>query len=114
VDTFLKGNWVDRTNLLVLCTKEDLQSTQHTEEIERQRSILNAKGVAFETWDASELNLRLKDQPQIVDDFFGCQWVEAFCGIEGLEKVKNRIDGPGARKIASSVTCGNLERLPND
>ena len=103
VDVFLKGNWADRTNLLVLCTKEDLRAVQRSEEIERQRAILNASAIDFSIWDAFELNLQLKDRARIVDDFFGRAWVEAFCCIEDLEKVKNRIDGPGATKIRADL-----------
>ena len=71
VNTFLEGNWVERTGLLVLCTKEDLRSTSRTNALETRRTLLGARGIGLRPWDASELNIQLKDHARIVDDFFG-------------------------------------------
>jgi hypothetical protein len=103
VEEFLNGTWASRSSELVLCTKEDLRTTQREEEIEKQRIVLQARGIAFTTWDVSELNIQLKRQFQIIDDFFGRAWVEAYCGSASLEQVTNRVDGPGATNIRADL-----------
>ena len=103
VTTFLNGNWRDRAGQLVLCTKEDLRTSQRTEEVERQIDLLKHHGITFTVWDATELNQLLKMQPLIVDDFFGRHWVEAFCGSDALAAVSKRIDGPAAATVRASL-----------
>jgi hypothetical protein len=68
------------------------------EEIERQRGTLEQSGIAFDVWDADELNIILKKDAELVDDFFGRPWAAAFCGEASLSFLpENRIDG---RKMA--------------
>jgi hypothetical protein len=103
VAVFLNGNWVERAERFVLCTKEDLRTAQRTEEIERQTTTLKRKSVDFLVWDASELNILLKNEPLIIDDFFGRAWVEAFCGETGLGLVRKRLDGPRATAVRNDL-----------
>ena len=92
VDTFLKGEWVEKTGTFALCTSESMVLTERAEEIERQSRILKEKGINYISWDKESLSLKLKDFPEIVDDFFGRAWVEAFCGSEKAEELGSRLD----------------------
>jgi len=71
VERFLEGQWFGKANMLILCTTESLGETRRTEEVEKQRVILNAERVAFVIWDSFQLSSKLTDLPSIVDDFFG-------------------------------------------
>lgn len=94
VDLFVGGTWASTAASFVLCTTFRLESTKLVSEIEKQREKLRAVGVRFEVWDAAELDLLLKNQAEIVDDFFGRLWVELFCSPEGLNRLGSRITGP--------------------
>jgi Restriction endonuclease len=90
VDLFLSGTWASTARRFTICTTFRLESTKLTGEIEKQREKLRAAGIEFEVWDAAELDMLLKDQSEIVDDFFGRMWVQVFCPPEGLSRLLNR------------------------
>src|SRR5205823_3785852 len=77
---------------LVLCTKEPLVETKRADELEAQRAILQPHRIGPEAWDSHQLNLKLKDHPRLVDDFFGRGWVEAFCGTDAARNLGGRLD----------------------
>jgi hypothetical protein len=54
--------------------------------------VLRDRGIALETWDSSELSLKLKGLPELVDDFFGRGWVRVFCGPDAAESLGKRFD----------------------
>ncbi|HEY0101041.1 MAG TPA: NACHT domain-containing protein, partial [Pyrinomonadaceae bacterium] len=113
VTTFLAGTWSGRASTFVLCTMESLVSTGRAEEVERQRTILAAKGVDFVIWDGQQLSLRLKALPVIVDDFFGRTWVEAFCGGNAADQLGGRLDA--VRMAEFRLRLGNFyQRLFNN
>lgn len=92
VSKFIEGDWVGRTDTIVLCTKESLERRERADEIEKQRSRLNEKNIKLETWDCTELSTKLKSHPKIVDDFFGRPWVVAFFGKDEADKLGKRLD----------------------
>ncbi|SDM42343.1 NB-ARC domain-containing protein [Paenibacillus sp. OK060] len=79
VAKFLKNEWVNKTNTFVLCTSESMISKGRADEIESQRVILRNYNIELEIWDSNKLSQKLKGNPTLVEDFFGMQWVEAFC-----------------------------------
>jgi hypothetical protein len=96
VDKFLQGKWAGRTKRLVLCTSLPLVGTKQTEEITRQHCRLQSREIEFEIWDASEggrLSERLKNYPDLVDDFFLREWVRRFNGEEAASSLGERLDG---------------------
>ena len=95
VSKFLEGEWINKTDTFVLCTKESLRSTERVNELEVQRTLLKAKGITLLHWDCNELSIKLKDLPKLVDDFFGRAWVTAFCGQEEANKLGKRLDAKG-------------------
>src|SRR5205823_4330260 len=51
---------------------------------------------------------RLRDQPRLVDDFFGRAWVAAFCGEDRAAELARRITPEQAR--AARAALGGLYR----
>ena len=49
-------------------------------------------GIELVPWDGPQLSKKLKDLPELVDDFFGRGWVEAFCGHEKAQLLGDRLD----------------------
>ena len=92
VTDFIEGEWRDKSSVFVLCTQESMRSTTRAQEIETQAEILATYDVSFQQWGREELSLQLKAHPDIVDDFFGRPWVEAFCGTEAAQSLNERLD----------------------
>ena len=40
--------------------------------------------------ESSQISERLKDHPDLVDDFFGREWVRTFCGEEAVASLSSR------------------------
>ncbi len=93
VDKFLAGPWAERAARLVLCATVSFAPTRLAERLEAERDRLAERGVAFEVLDADELDIRLKDLPRLVDDFFGRPAVTAYCGPEVAGRLGQRLDG---------------------
>ena len=53
---------------------------------------LAQRRISFEPWDRNRLSELLKPYPELVDDFFGREWVKAFCGAEAAESLVGRLD----------------------
>jgi hypothetical protein len=90
VTKFLEGDWAGRTKLFQLAVAPSLNATELAEEIERQRTRCEAMNITFEPLDRDRLSLMLKDHPDLVDDFFGRSWVEAFNGPEAAASLSGR------------------------
>ena len=90
VTKFLEGDWAGRTKLFRLAVAPSLNATELAEEIERQRTRCEAVNITFEPLDRDRLSLMLKDHPDLVDDFFGRSWVEAFNGPEAAASLSGR------------------------
>ena len=88
VNKFLDGNWVEKSDALVLCIRISLSAKVQQDEIIKQYKVLENKNVDFRIWDSNKLNKELKKHPQLVYDFFGEQWAKAFCGELMLQQIK--------------------------
>lgn len=96
INKFEEGPWVSKVNSFILCTACPLESTDITEKIVEERSRLSKKNITLHVWDGSlsgELNVKLKQMPEIVDDFFGREWVRIFNGEEASQQLAERLDG---------------------
>jgi len=106
VDTFLQGKWACKTKRFVLCTSLQLTKTQQVAEISKQRNVLEAKGIEFELWDGSEagrLSERLKNHPDLVDDFFLRDWVRLFNGPDAAASLGERLDGGNLAELRAQL-----------
>ena len=92
VSKFLKGEWADKSDRFVLCTSDTFNKTQRLKTIENQSEILKNKGIRLILWDKDNLSRKLKDYPEIVNEFFGREWVKHFCGDDAANELKNRLD----------------------
>jgi hypothetical protein len=62
-------------------------------EIEAQARSLRAEGITFVPRDGQELSEILRGYPELVDDFFGRDWVKAFLGDDAAKELGTRLDG---------------------
>jgi hypothetical protein len=84
VEEFMKGSWRARSDRFVLCTSADsADDTTVQEEVERQTDKLAAliTPIVFDFWDAEALSDKLRDEKDIVRQFFGPHWLRRFLGI---------------------------------
>jgi hypothetical protein len=93
VDKFLEGPWVAQADRFVLCTSHSLAPIQLADRLKTEKERMAGHGVALTTWDADELDILMKDHPELVDDFFGRPVVTAFCGPEAAAGLRQRLDG---------------------
>jgi hypothetical protein len=50
-----------------------------------------------------EVSSLLKDQPRIVDDFFGRPWVERFCGPDAVQALENNLSHQDSRDLRAGL-----------
>ncbi len=96
VAKFEEGPWAAKAQEFTLCVASSLENTHVVEAITEERTRLERRGVRFLIWDGSAsgaLNVRLKALPEIVDDFFGREWVRRYNGAEAAERLGERLDG---------------------
>lgn len=99
VDKFYDGDWRPRTSTFYLCTMESLSGKLRTDELLKQRTRLGTEGIDLVPWDADALSEELRSHPQIVDDFFGRQWVQRFCGNDAAARLGSRLDKQSVAKL---------------
>src|SRR5262249_10264421 len=93
VDDFLEGPWAAQADRFVLCTSLSLARTQLADRLKTEKERMAEHRIALTTWDANELDIMMKDHPELVDDFFGRLVVTAFCGPEAAAGLGRRLDG---------------------
>jgi hypothetical protein len=103
VNKFLEGTWADRADTFVLCTQESLVPTELAEELETQSQELMKNSVRLLAWDRGELSAKLKELPELVDDFFGRPWVTAFCGQQQADDLENRLTGEEVTSLRTKL-----------
>jgi energy-coupling factor transporter ATP-binding protein EcfA2 len=80
VSLFAKGAWVTRSAKFYYATTHSLRDTQLSNEIVKQTDRLAGMEIEFVPLGLEELSLHLKTLPEVVDDFFGREWVAIHCG----------------------------------
>ena len=91
-DEFLAGKWADVSRKFIYATSASAASTDVVDEIEELATLMATSSIEFEVWDREGISRQLKDKPEVVDDFFGRQWVKAFCGDEAADALGQRLD----------------------
>lgn len=107
VKKFLEGDWAKRTKKFRFAVASSLNPTELAEEIEVQRVFCESSNIIFSPMDSDKLSIMLKDHPQLVDDFFGRHWVEAFNGPEAVASLSGRKLNPAKKEKARK----NLQTL---
>ncbi|MDX8036937.1 NACHT domain-containing protein [Lentzea sp. BCCO 10_0856] len=103
VDDLLKGEWADKTAAFHFATSFDLQDTKLDDAIREQTERLAKLKITFVPWGVQEVSILLKDQPRIVDDFFGRPWVERFCGSDAAEALANNLSPQDSRDLRAGL-----------
>lgn len=93
VEVFLTGSWAARASRFTLAVQASLRSTAIQEEIEAQALRLKAQDITFMVLDGEELTNHLRNQPLLIDDFFGRPWVTALLGQDVADTLGARLDG---------------------
>lgn len=91
VTKFLQEPWAGTAGKFVLCTSNDLRTTDCVNEISLQEQRLLEYKTGFEVWNTVRLSGKLKKLPDLVYDFFGAAWLLAFCGREYESVVSKRL-----------------------
>ena len=92
VDDFLKGTWAASSERFVLCVRASLADTGLQDTIEKQAALLLDKDIVFEALDGAQLSAQLRSHPEIIDDFFGRNWLIAFAGKEAVASLKRPLE----------------------
>lgn len=103
VSAFLNGKWAGKSESFILSTSLSLRDKTLQDTIETQSQLLKKNNISFVLWDRDELNLKLKDSPEIVDDFFGREWIKAFCGEDKADGLGARLDGTQVAEFRSKL-----------
>ena len=90
VTKFLGGTWASRTDEFGLAASVRTEETRLAEAIEVQAKRLSARSIRFVPLGVTQVSERLKDHPDLVDDFFGHEWVRAFCGEDAVSGLSHR------------------------
>ena len=90
VSDFLDGSWASKTDEFILAVTVKTEATNLADAIEAQGNRLRERNIQFRPLGITQLSERLKDHPDLVDDFFGRDWVKKFCGEEAADKLSSR------------------------
>lgn len=108
VTDFLAGEWAARCCRFYYATSSPLRDTNLDAAVRAARDRLADEDIEFAPWGAEEVAARLRDEPRLVDDFFGRAWVSAFCGADRAAELVRRITPEQAR--AARAALGGLYR----
>ena len=108
VTDFLDAEWADRCSRFYYATSTSLRHTKLDAAVRSATDRLALVGIEFVPWGAEELSERLRDEPRIVDDFFGRPWVGVFCGEDRVAELSRRI--PPEQVRAARDALGTLYR----
>jgi len=104
IDDFLAGSWAGRSSHFIYATTHSLKPTQLADEINEQAGRLEELKITFVPWGLEEISEELRQQPDLVDDFFGRHWVGVFCGDDVAQALGNRLHGPGVAHLRRSLS----------
>ena len=90
VSDFLNGSWASKTDEFVLAASVKTEEANLAEAIETQANRLRERNIQFLLLGITQISERLKDHPDLVDDFFGREWVQVFCGREAADNLSQR------------------------
>ena len=95
VSDFLNGAWASKSDEFVLAVSVNTEEANLAAAIETQAKRLRERNIQFLPLGIAQISERLKDHPDLVDDFFGREWVREFCGAEAVTRLSSRRLEPG-------------------
>ena len=90
VSDFLNGSWAAKADEFVLPISVNTEEVKLAEAIEAQGVRLGERNIRFLPLGITQISERLKAHPDLVDDFFGREWVKTFCGEEAAARLSSR------------------------
>ncbi|MFE6383816.1 NACHT domain-containing protein [Streptomyces roseolus] len=99
VDKFVEGSWASRSETFIYATTHSLIPTSLVDELNRQADRLEGFGIRLVCWGRETLGEQLRQLPEVVDDFFGRAWVEAFCGTAAAHALAGRLPGQDVTQL---------------
>ena len=90
VTDFLNGSWASKTDEFVLAVTVSIEDTNLVQMIEAQGNRLREQKIRFLPLGIVQISERLKDNADLVDDFFGREWTRTFCGDEAVQRLSSR------------------------
>jgi hypothetical protein len=90
---FRQGQWFERSASLTIALQVSTADTALQDAIEAEVRSLAQEGINLSVLGAEELSEQLRALPEIVDDFFGRAWSEAFLGPTTAARLNARLDG---------------------
>ncbi len=90
VSAFLAGSWAPRAQQFAIALTVPTEDVKLAEVIEAQADRLQIESIEFLPLGTGQLSAKLKEYPDLVDDFFGREWVRRFCGEEAADTLSNR------------------------
>ena len=103
VKTFREGSWAAKSEKLILAVQASLADTKVQDAIEHEAAALKEIGIAFVPRDGDGLSNLLRAHPEIIDDFFGREWVKAFLGPDAAAKLGARLDGAEFARVREQL-----------
>jgi hypothetical protein len=104
VTKFLEGGWSKTAKQFYLATTFDFRERDLDQAVRVASTRLEAVGVEFVPWDSERVNELLRDQPRLVERFFGREWVGPFCGHHNLALLGPRhLDGQEVHKLRQGL-----------
>lgn len=87
VKKFTEEDWYTKSDTFIFCTTFSFNKVQLQDHFESLKNSLSKQGIKFIKWDKIQICQILKENPKIVFDFFGKEWVKNFNGIEKLNLI---------------------------
>lgn len=115
---FKQGPYFSKSKRFFICTACELNKTQVQNAFEIYKTEFKEKQIELIKWDKLQLSRLLKDEPRIVYDFFGQEYVKAFNGNEALSDIYNipetKINAV-LKSASSDIYCinNNFQNLHN-
>lgn len=90
-------HWHDKKIVrFILVVASAMNSEERLADVEAARALFTAKKVEFDVWAPRQLQERLRDQPGIVSEYLGPEWIERLCGRSGDFSSSGLSEAPGA------------------
>jgi energy-coupling factor transporter ATP-binding protein EcfA2 len=94
VDLFLDGAWAERSVRFYYATSHSLKRTQLDEAVRRAEERLGERNIEFVPWGVDRVSALLTSEPELIDDFFGREWVRVTCGDDVARSLEHRLTAP--------------------
>ena len=104
VDDFLAGKWSSLSRKFIYATSSSTVSTDLTDAIEEITADIVQVSIEFVIWDQEAISSLLKEHPNLIDDFFGREWVRRICGDTAAEALGTRLDAQETARLRRKLS----------